>query len=209
MKLINRTLLLRSLLAVPCFAAALTAAEPYRANYPVQLQHPAVGSWFGKADQICASASGCLNLTLFMTPTLTDDREFIANDSNAFGGPPFGPHTTAHGRWIPTSNDSIIADYTFMLPGTTTPPTVTALRFRWKATVIDYNTMQGYVNIYFGPNLPLVWQNLTANQFPVLPNEAAPVITAPTAFFTDPAACASGPPACPLMFKFTVKRVQP
>ena len=202
-----RALLLASI-AVPCIAVGLSAAEPFFAQ-AVQIPHPAIGSWFGKADQICANPATCQNVVLFMTPTLTQDLEFVANDNLALGGPPFGPHTTAHGRWVPTDSHSIVADYVFMLPGTATPPTLTVLRFRWQATVTDFNTMQGYVNIFFGPNVPLVWDNLTASQFPPIPSEAVPALTAPLSFYTDPASCASGPPACPLMFKFTVKRVQP
>jgi hypothetical protein len=204
----NFRAVLLATLAVPCIAAGLSAAEPFFGQ-AVQIPHPAIGSWFGKADQVCASAAACQNVTLFMTPTLSQDLGFVANDSLALGGPPFGPHTTAHGRWIPTSPSAIVADYVFMLPGTAAPPTITVLRFRWQATVTDFDTMQGYVNIFFGPNLPVVWDNLTATQFPPLPNEATPALTAPINFFTDPATCASGPPACPLIFKFTVKRVQP
>jgi len=168
-----------------------------------------VGAWFGKADQLCASAATCQNVVLFMTPALGADYSFIGNDNLALGGPPFGPHTTAHGRWVPTSDTSIVADYVFMLPGTTSPPTLSVLRFRWQATVTDFDTMQGYVNIIFGPNLPLVWDSLSASQFPPIPDEASTALTPPINFYSDPAGCPSGPPACPLIFKFTIKRVQP
>jgi hypothetical protein len=144
-----------------------------------------------------------------MTPTLTQDHEFIGNDSLALGGPPFGPHTTAHGRWIPTSQTDIVADYVFMLPGSSSPPTLTVLRFRWQAQVIDEDTMTGYVNIFFGPNVPLDWENLTSSEYPKIPNEATFVVTPPLNFYTDAATCSSGPPACPLIFKFTIKRVSP
>jgi hypothetical protein len=202
--------LLRPLIALPCLAAGLLAAPPDKADSNLlKIPHPAIGSWFGKADQICASAATCQNVALFMTPTLTQDYEFLGNDSLALGGPPFGPHTTAHGRWIPTSSNGIVADYVFMLPGSDKPPTITVLRFRWQAAVVDFDTMQGFVNIFFGPPVPVVWDNLTSAEFPPIPNEAAPALSAPVNFYSDPAQCSSGPPACPLIFKFTVKRVQP
>jgi hypothetical protein len=204
----RKSRLWKSLIAVPYGAVILLAASPIRAQ-SVQIPHPAIGSWFGKAVQVCASPATCQNVALFMTPTITKDYEFVANDSLALGGPPFGPHTTAHGRWVPTSNSSFVADYVFMMPGTTTPPTITALRFRWSATVVDFDTAQGYVNIYFGPNVPVVWDNLSANDFPQIPNEATFAVTPPLNFYTNPAACTGGPPACPLIFKFTIKRVQP
>ena len=201
--------LLKSLIVLPGLAAGLLAAPPDRAEAIFKIPHPAIGSWFGKADQVCASPATCQNVALFMTPTLTQDYEFIGNDSLALGGPPFGPHTTAHGRWSPANSDSIVADYVFMLPGTASPPTLSVPRFRWQATVTDLDTMQGYVNIFFGPPVPVVWENLTSAEFPTLPNEAAPALVPPINFFKDPAQCSSGPPACPLIFKFTIKRVQP
>lgn len=204
-----RTLLLSSLLAVPWAPASLSLAQTLWAPGSL-VPYSAVGSWFGKADQVCASAATCDNIALFMTPTLTEDLEFIGNDSLTLGGAPFGPHTTAHGRWISTGQNSIIADYVFMLPGTASPPTLTVLRFRWQATVTDYDTMTGYVNIYFGAPVPVVYDsNLTASEYPTIPDEATFAITPPTNFYTDPTVCTSGPPACPLIFKFTIKRVQP
>src|SRR5688572_33437706 len=59
---------------------------------------------------------------LFLTPSLTGDGIFIANNSLALGSAPFGPHTTAHGRWVPTSATGFVADYTFMLPSWGPPP---------------------------------------------------------------------------------------
>jgi hypothetical protein len=148
-----------------------------------------------------------------MTPTIGKDNGFVANDSLTLGGPPFGPHTTAHGRWIPTDASSIVADYVFMLSGTaattTAPATLTVLRFRWQATVTDFDTMTGWVNAYFGAPVPMVYETLTADQYPTIPNEATFAVTPPINFYTDPTVCTSGPPACPLIFKFTIKRVQP
>jgi hypothetical protein len=95
-----------------------------------------------------------------------------------------------------------------MLPGTAAT-NLTVLRFRWQATVTDFDTMQGWVNIIFGPSVPVTWQSLTASQFPTFPDEATFAVTPPINFYTDPTACTAGPPACPLIFKFTVKRVQP
>jgi len=178
-------------------------------QFSIVIPHPAIGSWFGKAVQVCASAATCQNVALFMTPTIMQDQGFVANDSLTLGGAPFGPHTTAHGRWLPTSPSAIVADYVFMLPGTATPPTLTVLRFRWQAQVVDFDTMTGYVNIYFGAPVPVVWESLTTSQYPEIPNEATFAVTSPLNFYTDPTTCTSGPPGCPLIFKFTIKRVQP
>ena len=196
-----------SVFLILIFAGSLLAAphEDFASRF--QNNHPAIGSWFGKAVQLCASADTCQNVALFMTPTLTQDLQFLGNDSLALGGPPFGPHTTAHGKWVATGPDSIVADYVFMLPGSTTPLTIQALRFKWQAAVTDFNTMQGYVNIFFGPPVPVAWENLTAIQYPSIPPEGYVPLNPPQLFFKDPAACQSGPPACPLIFKFTIKRV--
>ena len=202
----RKSRLWNSLFVVPCMAAGLLAA-PAQAQY-IRLPHPAIGSWFGKAVQVCASPATCYNAALFMTPTITEDNNFLGNDSLTLGGAPFGPHTTAHGRWIPTSSSGITVDYVFMLPGTAAT-NLTVLRFRWQATVVDYATMQGYVNIFFGPPVPVAWENLTSTQFPTIPDEATFAVTPPLKFYTDPTTCTSGPPACPLIFKFTIKRVQP
>jgi len=181
--------------------------------------HPAVGSYFGRATQVCAPAVPCPQIALMMTPSLTGDGIFIGNDSLSLGGAPFGPHTTAHGQWVPTSKTGFVADYTFMLPSFGPPPsflppppppapqTVSALRFRWLANVIDSSTIVGYVNIYFNPPIPVDWEALGANDFPGLPAEANGVVTSPSGFVTDPASCTA--PTCPLVFKFTVKRVAP
>lgn len=173
------------------------------------VEHPAIGGWFGEAIQLCATTTdpSCYQVALLMTLNISSDGTFIGNDSLALGGPPFGPHTTAHGHWIPTSSTDIIADYVFMLPGTTTPPTINALRFRWQASATSYNVMTGYVNIFFGPAIPVVWQKLTPTQNPTLPAEIVPPLTPPVLFYTDPAQCPGGPPACPLVFKFTIQRV--
>ncbi|MEQ1886236.1 MAG: hypothetical protein ABL967_14320 [Bryobacteraceae bacterium] len=173
-------------------------------------KHPAVGSWFGKAAQACVSPTDptCFQVALFMTPTLNDDGSFLGNDSLALGGPPFGPHTTAHGKWVATSPTDIIADYVFMLPASAAS-SVSVLRFRWQASVVRWDTMVGYVNIFFGPEVPMTWENITPGNFPALPNEALPALTPPAQFYTDPANCPSGPPACPLVFRFTIKRVEP
>mgnify|MGYP003340168274 CR=1 FL=1 len=63
----------------------------------------------------------------------------------ALGGPPFGPHTTAHGKWIATSPTDIIADYVFMLP-TGDPSLIAALRFRWQGRVIRVRGVTGEWN---------------------------------------------------------------
>jgi hypothetical protein len=171
---------------------------------------PWVGSWFGFAQELCATGDAtCPQASLFMTPTIYADGNFIGNDSFAIGGPPFGPHTTAHGQWTATGPDGFTADYVFMLPGTAAT-NVTALRFRWVATLTSPTSMQGYVNIYFGPQLPLSWTPLAANTFPTLPSALSFFLTPPTTFYNSPSTCPGGPAAgCPLIFVFSIGRVAP
>ena len=120
-----------------------------------QAQHgrfPAVESWFGKAIQVCpqgmapsACAGGEPANALFMTPTLTAEGLFIGNDSFTLLSAPFGPHTTAHGSWTPTSSTEFTAEYVFMT--ITYPPearTISGYRFRWAAEGINANTAVGY-----------------------------------------------------------------
>jgi hypothetical protein len=149
--------------------------------------HPAVGSWFGKAIQVCpqgvapsACASGQPANALFMTPTLTADGLFIGNDSFTLLAAPFGPHTTAHGTWTPTSPTEFTAEYVFMT--VTFPPedkTVSGYRFRWGAQVISADTAVGYVNLYTLSAVPLTWTPLQPNEFPVFPSEARGFVTPP------------------------------
>jgi hypothetical protein len=175
--------------------------------------HPAVGSWFGKAIQLCqqgvapsACAGGQPANALFMTPTLTADGLFLGNDSFALLPAPFGPHTTAHGSWAPISATEFSAEYVFMTP--TFPPVannVTGYRFRWFAQVINADTAVGYVNLYTLPNVPLTWTPLGPDEFPYFPPEAYPFVTPPTGIVKDPTTCWTT--GCPLVFKFTIKRV--
>lgn len=178
--------------------------------------HGAVGSYFGKAMQLCpvgTSPSGCAlglpAVDLWMTPTLAADGTFLGNDSLALGGPPFGPHTTAHGQWIATSATEFQADYTFMLNPYPNPGdgTVSAVRMRWVGSVADRNTLVGWVNLYFAPPIPSTWIPLRDNEFPPLDPQAATVTTSPTGFVKDPNTCRTA--GCPLVFKFQVKRVAP
>ena len=178
---------------------------------------PGIGSFFGKAIELCpvgVSPAACSSagpaLGLWMTPTLMADGGFSGDDSFAVGSAPFGPHTAAHGQWFPTSATEFTADYTFLL--NTFPPikgttSITALRFRWSGFVADKNTLQGWVNLYFNPGMVPSWSELLGDQFPVLPPEAAGVVTPPTGFVKDPSLCRTS--GCPLVFKFTVKRVAP
>lgn len=179
-----------------------------------QRRHPAAGSWFGRAVQLCPTgadpAVNCAGLgpafDLYMTPTLTADGTFLGNDSMAVGDPPFGPHTTAHGSWVATGRRSFRADYVFMLP--TIPPlpgTVSGIRFQWQGRVVDKDTAVGHVNIHFQPPLALGWTPLADHEFPALPPEAQGLVTAPAGFVYKPDACST--PGCPLVFKFTIKRV--
>ena len=190
--------------------AWLAPAQVFPVAQVFPTQHPAVGSWFGIAVESCATGdTTCPQASLYMTPTIYADGNFIGNDNFSFGGPPFGPHSTAHGQWVPLSGDSILVDYVFMLPGADAT-TINALRFRWQAFVTSPTTMQGYVNIYFGPPMPVAWQSLTATQFPTIPSQQIVPLTPPTAFYTDPSLCPGGPAAgCPLMFKFSIQRVAP
>ena len=178
---------------------------------------PGIGSFFGKAIELCpvgvapaACSSAGPALALWMTPTLSADGNFFGDDSFAVGSAPFGPHTSAHGQWFPTSKTEFTADYTFML--NTFPPTkgkilISGLRFRWTGFVADKNTLQGWVNLYFNPGMEPIWQELLNDQFPVLPPEADGVVTPPSGFVKDPSLCRTS--GCPLVFKFTVKRIAP
>ena len=181
-------------------------------NVPPTASHPAVGSWFGKAIQVCTSVapSACSGgrpaVVLFMTPTLLSDGLFVADDSLTIGAAPFGPHTTAHGQWAPTSSTDFIADYMFMLR--TFPPDldyISALRARWQGQVISADTIVGWVNAYVQPNMALSWMPLLEREYPAFPREAIGSVTPPTRFLTDPALCRTA--GCPLIFKFTIKRV--
>lgn len=218
MRMFTRTALVLLLGAV-FFVSRSAARVPDGEAHGKTENHPAVGSYFGKAVQLCPTGAPC-GIALFMTPTITGDGIFIGNDSLTLGGAPFGPHTTAHGQWTPTSKTGFIADYTFMLPSPPPgSPDVTALRFRWLANVIDNNTIVGYVNIHnvFGPPVPVDWEPLTPDQpgapfsggFPTLPPAANAVVTSPTGVVTDPNSCPNPFAGCPLVFKFTVKRVAP
>jgi hypothetical protein len=186
-------------------AGVSIAAAQSPAGATLNLDHPAVGSWFGKAVQLCADPNNCPQAVLWMTPTMTADGTFLGNDSLALAGPPFGPHTTAHGKWSPTSDTEIIADYVFMLPGDPSSPSVSALRFRWSAQAVDPNTMVGYVNIFLFLPIPATWENVAPDKFPAWPSEADGLVTPPVGFLKDPAQCTGQ--ACPLVFKFVIHRV--
>jgi len=203
-----------------CSAMAV-AAEPagakpdlyFAPSGPVQLPLPWIGSWFGKAEQLCVSAATCQNVVLLMTPTLTSDGGFVANDTLELFGAPFGPHTGAHGGWIATSSTSFIADYIFLLPASTAtataPATVTPVRARWETYVQDYNTLYGFVNVFLGAPIPLSFDGLTSGTFPVLSGTALFPLTPQINYYQNPSQCPSGPPACPLVFAFTIERVTP
>src|SRR5262245_17602026 len=203
--------------AALALGSALGARVAAQTPSPVPTQgHGAVGSYFGVAVELCgqgvtpsACAGGNPALTLFMTPTIYVDGNFIGNDSFAVGAAPFGPHTTAHGQWIATSSTEFIADYTFMQNAY--PPrgdgAIQALRFRWQGTVFDKQTLVGYVNMYFSQPMTMRWVNLLLNEFPTLPPQTSVPLTPPSTFYKDPTLCRTA--GCPLVFKFTVKRVAP
>jgi hypothetical protein len=201
-----------SALAMLGIAALARPTAAFAADFS---NHGAVGSWFGKAIQVCsdgvapsACAKGRPAVVLFMTPTLTRDGLFVADDSFLFTGPPFAPHTTAHGQWVPTSKTDFIADYIFMVgPFPPLPNNVAGFRARWEAHVVDKETLVGWVNGYGTPPVPLSWQHLEENEFPTFPPEATSIVTPKTPFIRDPHTCNEDD--CPLVFKFTLKRVHP
>jgi hypothetical protein len=196
-------------------AATMTRPGAARAVGVDTFGHGAVGSWYGKAVQVCAEgvapsacAKGRPAVTLFMTPTLTSDGLFVADDSFLFTGAPFAPHTTAHGQWVAINRTDFIADYVFMVAAY--PPvqgSVGGFRARWQATVVDENTLVGWVNGYVTDPVPLTWQKLAPNEFPTFPPEAADIVTPKNGFVKDPATCNTED--CPLVFKFVLKRVAP
>lgn len=181
-----------------------------KAQNPTTVGHKAVGSWFGRAVQVCpqgVAPAACSPagpaLALLMTPTLTPDGLFLGNDTLSFQS----PHLTAHGTWRATGRTGFEADYAFAnsrLPGFA-ENTVSALRFRWAGDVLDDNTLVGWVNAYFTFAIPIWWQRLEPNDFPGFPPEAVPIVTTPKGFVRDPGTCRT--PDCPLVFKFTIKRV--
>ncbi len=179
--------------------------------------HPAVGSYFGKAIQVCPSGvspSACANgqpaAALLMTPTLLSDGLFIADDSFTMLGPPFGPHATAHGTWTPTSRTEFTAEYVFMTnpyPPVVGGVFVSGVRARWLATVVDADTIVGWVNAYFLNSVPVTWERLVLERdFPVFPPQASGFVTPPGDFIKDPSLCRTA--GCPQVFKFTLKRIR-
>ncbi len=193
----------------------LTESAPSQVPVTVERYHPAVGSWVGIATEVCqtgvapsACTGGLPAVALFMTPTIFADGNFIGNDSLALGTAPFGPHTTAHGKWVPTSQTDFVADYVFLLNSfPPVPDTLTGARFRWVASVTSPDTMNGWVNFYAIPGIPAKWASAGSDSFPVFPSEALPLVTSPTVFYKSPDECKTAP--CPFVFKFTIKRVNP
>ena len=202
LKAIALPVLSLTLLVVPA-AAQDTPSKP--ATQP----HPAIGSWYGRAVQLCGEPlSACPKASLTMTPTISADGAFVGNDTFAIAGAPFGPHTTAHGVWTAVSPTKITADYVFLnvaIPDTSIPCTGAA-RFRWQAEAVDANTMVGYVNFFPQPGAPNVWEQLGKDDFPTVPLEIQNAVKPPEKFYTDPKECNFNP-ACPLIFKFKILRV--
>lgn len=87
------------------------------------------------------------------------------------------------------------------------PGAITGLRFRWAAQVISSDTIVGLVNIYFSGPILQTWTRLLDNEFPAFPSVANVLVTPPSGVVRDPNQCKS--PGCPLVFKFTIKRVTP
>ena len=192
--------------------ALTVAAGDQDGGITLRANHPAVGAWFGKAEETCTGdpATNCAGLelpaiTLFMTPSFYADGNFLGNDSLAVGGAPFGPHTTAHGEWVPTGRNKIAADIVFMLPAPIAA-SVSAVHIKYAATVTSPGTMVGYVNIYIAfPPLPLTWQSTAQGEFPNLPSTVTDLVTPPDTVYTHQSQCTA--PACPLVFKFKLLRV--
>ena len=105
----------------------------------------------------------------------------------------------------PVSPSEFQADYVLMQ--NTFPPSdsLTTVRFRWAAEVLDNRSARGFVNAYFQPPLPVTFFRLGAGEFPTFPVEASGLVNAPTGVVRDPNTCVT--PGCPLVFKFTIKRV--
>ena len=145
-----------------------------------------------------------------MTPTLIADGLFVADDSFALLGAPFGPHTTAHGTWVPTSRTEFTAEYVFMTnpyPPAASGVSVSGLRARWLAKVVDADTVVGWVNAYFLNPVPVTWERLVVDaDFPVFPSEATGFVRPPGDFIKDPSLCRTA--GCPQVFKFTLKRIR-
>ncbi len=210
--------------AVLCAALILlTAVSPAFGDsgdyVKLRANHPGVGAWFGKAMEDCTGedpTKDCAGLglpavSLFMTPSFYADGNFLGNDSLALGQPPFGPHTTAHGEWVPTGRNTLVADIVFLLNPFPPPlnPSTGAVHIKYSATVITPTVMVGYVNIYFAPALELEWHQLSPGEFPTLPDAANYLAFPPDRVFTQQSQCTNILSGCPLVFRFKVQRVAP
>ena len=207
---------MRKLLATAGLTAGfffLQAADDARVKSAGQATHPTVGSWVGKAVQVCPEPPApCARGAIMMTPTVNGDGTFTANDTLELIPPPFGTHTTAHGFWEPTGPRTMVADYVFINPTTlfTTFPSTTITRLRWSSeTIDDDNTMVGYVNVYNSPLIPTVWESLGPDQFPTIPKEGYDLVKIPNRdVLKSSKECPAFPPsACPLIFKFKILRL--
>jgi hypothetical protein len=210
---------LRTDVAISAVAVLLVSGGAAAQTKLTTADHQAVGSYYGKAVQVCASGvapSACFNGTpaasLLMTLSLTADGQFIGIDSTTLLSPPLGPHGEAHGSWVPTSPTEFTAEYVFLTPAYPPPASGVAasgVRARWQAKVIDADTVVGWVNAYFLDPVPVTWERLVLDgDFPTLPGEAAPYY-APAGdfvFVKDPSLCRTS--GCPQVFKFTVKRIR-
>jgi hypothetical protein len=210
----NMTTTARASLGVSALAVVLAVGSGAPSTNLSTADHPAVGSWFGKAIQVCpkgVAPSACANgqpaLALHMMPTLTADGLFFGDDSSSIVEPPYGPHTTAYGTWVPTSPTEFTTEYFFMTR--TFPPlaaaTSSGVRARWSAQVISADTAVGWVNAYFLDPTPVTWTPLLENEFPAFPSGALPFVAPPADFIKEPNQCLTD--GCPLVFKFTLKRI--
>jgi len=81
---------------------------------------------------------------------------------------------------------------------------VSGLRARWLATVIDADTVVDWVNAHFLSPAPVIWSALVLDEdFPELPVESLGFVTPPGEFIENPSLCRTA--GCPQVFQFGIK----
>jgi hypothetical protein len=124
---------------------------------------------------------------LLITPTLTPDGLFVADDTLTLQS----DHLTAHGQSRAVNGTEFLADYMFLLkplPGFAAN-TVSGLRARGEGQVVDDNTLVGWVNACLTPAVPVAWTRRAEHEFPGFPPEGVPLVTAPSRFVRAPSSC--------------------
>ncbi len=221
MKLKNLTtlLVLGCVFTLLCLSSTNAVAQS-TPSFSFGRWHPALGSWFGRAVPIgpCTpGTAGCpLPPELFMVLNISDDGNFIGNDSLAFGA----LHTTAHGQWLPVTRSQITANYVVLAGSSAfanpkpqadgtlavTTPFLGAFRMRWLANSVDTNNMEGFVNVWFFPfNDPAKGiANINPTTWVPIPDpltDLGPFITDQNLSVCNPAQ------GCLGVFKFKIRRV--